>query len=410
MILSKVKLFINLTNLVSALILVCVLLTDNYRWHNIVYYVFFISYVIEFFLDKKWKKIVINKTFYYFLAILLFFSLALLVYPFEASHQYFRLLLERRYPLLGFSIVGIFGVNRFFKLRYFIASIVGVTVFAILYIIFLKVGLTNFLQNKNLFNFARSQYVNSHMEVNFYFNSAIIGIWYLISTYWNKLKKVYYSGFFMLSLFLILYALSISEGRSGFLFGLGVTVILTFFEFWRKKKKVAILFGICIPWIAVILISSHQRMEAHTIKTEPRLFLWESGLSVIKQSPLLGFGMTTAQVKFDEAREKFQTEEFRLYSADKEHLDCHNQYIQTTMEFGLIGFTLLLVIYFSPYFLVLKRRKKLALVFVLLVAYQSVFDMFTTGFFSSIFCLWLLFLLRTGKEIRKVENQKLLDV
>ncbi len=397
MIYNNLKTTINYINLLSSLFLVCVLVLKNYSIQNMAYFIFFGSYVVEFFTDKKWKNLLPDKKTVYFSVIFIFFLLALIYYPFDTSKHYFKLLIEKRYPLLGFSVVGILGVNHLYRLRYFILTIVVTSVALIIYILLFRVGITNFLTDPNLFNLARVQYVNTHMIVNFYFNSAIIGIWYLLSNYWNKINIVFKSGL-ILSLFLLLYALSISEGRTGFIFGLIVTIVLAFIELWKKKKRYGILFGFLIPWVAIILISSHKRMNYELIKTEPRYFLWEAGLSVVDQSPILGQGISGAQARFDVAREKYQTEDYKEQWIASKFLDCHNQYIQTTMEFGIIGLLILLYIYLSPYFLVLNRRKNLTLFVMSLVVFQSVFDMFITSHFGGILCLWLIFLLRTGKE------------
>jgi O-antigen ligase len=405
MIITKVKQFVNITNLFSGLLLVCVLAIDNFSLQENVYYAFFISYIMEFFLDKKWKTVAINKKTSYFFLLFLFFALALIYYPFDQPQPYFKLIIERRYPLLGFAFVGVFGLNPLYRLRYFISSVVVASVSIVIYLIFFRVGISQFFVDPNLFNLARSQYVNSHMIVNFYFNSSIIGIWYLLSTYWSRMYKLY-RPLLIFSLFLVLYSLSISEGRSGFLFGLLISAFLTFSELWNKKKKYGILVAIFIPWVAVMLISTHKRMEYDFIKSEPRIHLWEAGVSVIKEKPILGYGISSAQLHFDAAREIFQTSEYKVAWQHAKHLDSHNQYLQTWMEFGIVGILLLLIVYLSPYFLVIRRRKKLTLVFTFLVLFQSFFDMFATGFFSAIFCLWLVFLIRTGSDKKELDEEK----
>ena len=139
-------------------------------------------------------------------------------------------------------------------------------------------------------------------------------------------------------------------------------------------------------------------MTKESILNEPRFFLWQSGLHVVKESPLMGHGMSKAQVKYDSAREIYQTEDYKNQWKESKHLDSHNQYLQSWMEFGIIGLALVLYIYFAPYFLVSRKRKNLALFLLLLYSFQSFFDMFITGQFSAFFCLWMLFLLRTGTK------------
>lgn len=396
---EKLKKTINYINLLSALILTGTLLLDNYKIQNLLFGVFFSSYIIEFFTDKKWLNFSFDRKTIYFSGILLFFLLALAYYPIDLdkTQQYFKIVIERRYPLLGFSVVGIFGVNHLYRLRYFVITLVLTSASAIVYLLFFRVGILHFIQDSNLFNIARIQYVNTHMIMNFYLNSAVIGVWYLLSNYWTKINIPLRFGM-ILSVFVFLYILSISEGRSGFLFGLAAVLLLGFIELWEKKKKYAILFGALTPWIAIALIVTHPRMDYDKIKTEPRYFLWEAGLSVISQSPVLGHGISGAQTRFDAAREKYQTEEYKLNWIQSKHLDSHNQYIQTTMEFGIIGLSLLFFIFLSPCFLVINRRKRLTQFFIALAMFQSVFDMFATGFFSALFCLWLIFLIRTGKR------------
>lgn len=394
---SRLKLFVNLFNLLSCTFLVFILLIRNYELQEIGYFIFFISYIVEFFTDKKWKNFKFDKTKLFFLVLLLFFLLAFAYYPFDQSSIYFKTLIEKRYPLLGFSVVGFFGVNHLYKLRYFIVSVMVSALLAVLYIVFFKVGIQPFIADKNLFNLARTEFINTHMVVNFYLNSAIIGVWYLLSSYWKKLNVFVKFGL-MTSLILFLYILFISEGRTGFVFGLILTIVLVFIELWKLKKLLAILFVLLIPWFASTLISSNQRLSFELIKAEPRLFLWEAGWSVVKERPLTGHGISSAQLKFDAARELYQTEDYKNQWKESKLLDSHNQYLQAWMEFGVPGLLILLVIYLAPYFLVVRKRKKLVLLFMTLVMFQSFFDMFVTSHFSAIFCLWIVFLLCTGNK------------
>ena len=109
---DKAKKAINLFNLFSILFLMFTLVVRNYELQKFAYFLFFITYFIEIIIEKKWKNIQLTKRTVYFFSILFFFLLALAYYPFEESDRYFKLLIEKRYPLLGFSIVGIFGAGR----------------------------------------------------------------------------------------------------------------------------------------------------------------------------------------------------------------------------------------------------------------------------------------------------------
>ena len=137
---------------------------------------FFISYIVEFLVDMKWRQIQISATTWYFVGILLFFTMGFLYYPFEDSHTYFHNLTERRLALFGFAIIGIFGYNSLYKLSYFLHTIIISSTLLILYLIIYHIGLPEFLTNENrydLFTQARIAYVNSHMAFNLYLNIAL---------------------------------------------------------------------------------------------------------------------------------------------------------------------------------------------------------------------------------------------
>ena len=280
------KRFVNIFNLASCLFLVFTLAIRNYELQETAYFLFFGSYVAEIVTDKKWNKLQLTKTTIYFLLILIYFLLVFFYRPFEQSDHYFKFLIEKRYPLLGFSIVGFLGVNNLYKLKYFVNTIIITSISIIIYLVFFKVGISAFIGNTNLFNLSRNELVNSHMVFNFYLNSSIVGIWYLLSNNW-KTTHWLYKHFLILCIPIFILTLSISEGRTGFGVGLLVSVIIAFVELWKRKKTMGILFLFIIPWAVALLVSSHQRMTKESILNEPRFFLWQSGLHVVKESPLM---------------------------------------------------------------------------------------------------------------------------
>lgn len=396
----EIKRIINYINFFSLLLLAALLILKFTPLRLISFYVFFGSYVIEFITDKKWTNFKWDNKKTYFAIIILFFCLSLIHYPFEQDTKYYKLLMELRYPLLGFSIVGIFGLNHLFKLKYLIYTLVLTSVTAIIYTL-LKVNFHEFIHDTQAFNFTRTDYVNIHTYVNFYINSSILGIWYLLSNQWKE-TPLNQKVFLLSCIPVFLFILQISEGRSGFLFGLGMTSLLILYELWKYKKIFGFLFLLVIPIVGFIAIDKHQRMDPQGIKNDPRFFLWEASYNVAKEHPICGVGMSTAQVKFDAWRKVYQTKEFEDAWKDTVLIDSDNQYVQTWMEFGIVGIILLIIIYFLPLFLVDKQRRIITLFFILMFVFQSLFIVSITRHFAGIFCIWMLFLLdtQTKKERR----------
>jgi hypothetical protein len=97
---QKIVTVVHWFNLLAALFLTATMMFEfvDVPWGLLPQFLFFSSYIVEFFLDKKWKRVTLNKTHLYFLVMFGFFGLALVYYPFDST-TYFRVLLERRYAL-----------------------------------------------------------------------------------------------------------------------------------------------------------------------------------------------------------------------------------------------------------------------------------------------------------------------
>jgi len=358
---KQFKLVLNYITLLSAMYLTA---SQIFYYHiqKAGFFIFFSAYIIEIFVDKKWQCIKLDKKRVYFIVLAFFFILAIIYLPFENSKKYTYLLFEKRLSLLGFALVGFFGVNEKFKLNYFLNTFIISSVLTICYLLFIKIGFHQFISNPirlDLFMEQRNKYVNSHMLFDFYLNVSLIGIWYILTRSWSR--TIWWKiGLYIVSLTIILGTLSISEGRSGFLLAIILMLGFVFFEIWKKKKIVGIVIALLIPFLFISLASHHRRMSQNKIKSEPRIFLWQAAVSIIKENPVFGNGISDAQEKFDVARTKYQTEEFRLETKDFPHLDSHNQYLQTTMEFGVIGALVLLFLLISPIFLASFNKKLFA--------------------------------------------------
>lgn len=403
---KQFKIVLNYINLFSAMYLTA---TQIYYYHiqNAAFYLFFISYIVEIFVDKKWQNIQLDKKRIYFIVMAFFFMLAVIYLPFEQSRKYTHLLFEKRYSLIGFALVGFFGVNDKFRLNYLLNTFIISSVVAIGYLIFIKVGIHQFIsspQRVDIYVDFRNKFVNSHMLYDFYLNVSLIGIWYILTRSWDRTvwwKIVLYIGALMTTLG----GLAVSEGRSGFLIGIILVLSFVFFEIWKRKKIAGIVIAVLIPFVFIVLASHHKRMNENEIRKEPRIFLWKAAVSVVRENPILGNGISDAQEKFDVSRVKYQSEEFKLNWVKSPHLDCHDQYLQTTMEFGVLGLLILLFLYISPVFMASYNKRLFAFFLMFLCAYQSVFDMFVTGPFAAMFGIIMLMIFSIKNNIAATNTE-----
>jgi len=107
---------------------------------------------------------------------------------------------------------------------------------------------------------------------------------------------------------------------------------------------------------------SESTMEGYNGLTT-RLAQWESSLSIIKQSPLLGVGPGDVQ---DELQEVYKKNFLKYSYRDK--LNAHNQYFQTCLGLGLVGLSALLAGIFIPGIMAWKQVNVVCISFLVIFA------------------------------------------
>lgn len=172
----------------------------------------------------------------------------------------------------------------------------------------------------------------------------------------------------MLSILLSFVAIILAEVRGTYL-ALFITVVL--FCFMMAKEK---LIRIKARYIAIFLglfvslgIINHDRLEQRFIGVTSqefssiqsgnyntsigyRLQLWRSAVISISENPIFGYGRRTAHLRAQHAQEGIITPEAASFT------QYHNQYINTLMTHGLIGFIPLLLLFFIPFYAFWKQR------------------------------------------------------
>lgn len=385
------------------LLAISVTYISNYRD---VWYALTITFCVDFFYNKRYLSFKFNKIRIYYSVVFLFFCLFFIYQPFENSSTYSHLLLRNRICLSGLALCGFLGLNNKHKLSYYLNTIIISAVASIIYLVFFKIGFLSFWEAENkmaIFTPARIEFINNHMVYNVYMNLAIISIWYIVSNQYKMLQK-WKLGLYILSFIFIFGVLSISEGRSGFLMSLFIISCICLREVWKRNKYVTLIVIGILSIFVYNKVTHHQRISEEQIKGEPRLFLWETAKEVIMEAPILGRGANDAQEAFNKARTESLDETFKHFWQPTDFVDSHNQYIQTTMEFGIIGLCLLLFIYFSPYFFAEKRRKIFSFFVITILAFQSVFDMFITGQFVNLFMVCTFMILQCRDDISPKDN------
>ena len=93
-----------------------------------------------------------------------------------------------------------------------------------------------------------------------------------------------------------------------------------------------------------------------------RLLTWESAIDIIKEHPIVGVGTGDAR---DELTKKYNEKD--ILPIFKKYFNAHNQFLQTFLSIGVIGFILLLLTIVFPFLQSIKNRDLVLFVFTLLI-------------------------------------------
>lgn len=360
-------------------------------------YLFGVTWLIEIVIEKRWNSVKPSIDWIFYGLMIILFCMGFIYYPWDGT-VYFHHHMEQRIPLMVIGLVGIFGLNNRYSRSLIINTMVITSVCAILFLLF-KTGWHNVLFSPDRISMVseiRIQCISSHMVFNFFLNSTLIGMWYLLFHAESK-PALWQKIVYPLTAMLIFCALLLSEGRTGFFIGLAIMGAMIVIEVYRWNKWAGRGISVCALGLLFALSALHPRMTPGMLSHDLRYAYWRSAFELIDKKPVLGYGISHAQEEFDKVNMKYATEDERYHWSvvNRYYVDCHNQFIQSTLEFGIFGFLLVLGIYLSPLYICWgKREWWLAFFFTLISVWQSLFDMFLTGQFVLIYGILFLMTLR----------------
>jgi O-antigen ligase len=330
---------------------------------------------VEVIIKQQWKTVSLNKYTSYFLVMLFLFTLSFIYFPFEHPYPDFKLQLEHRLSLLGFGLIGLAGVFSRINLKVIYYSIIASGLLVIAFIASVKFGSLILHGQQLSIVDIRQMYVNYHMGFDFSLNMGLTACGFLFIKNFRT-KGIKQKIFLLLSFCLLFFVLLISEGRSGFIASILIVAFFILYFLCVYCRKFFWITCALMPVLAFYMIRSHSRMDFERIENEPREYLFANACTLIKEKPILGYGMQGAQYYIDSVRyHRHQTDStFLNMWHQNEMVDSHNQYIQITVEYGLLGLLILLVLFVVPVFLVSGEYKLFMMCFIFLIGFQSLFD------------------------------------
>lgn len=146
-------------------------------------------------------------------------------------------------------------------------------------------------------------------------------------------------------------------------------------------------------------ISSDDYDKNSNESTTERLLVYQSALSIIKENVLFGVGTGDAN---DELLKTYKANQYTVVLENR--LNAHNQYLQTFIALGLIGFIVLIGMLFFPLYLAIKQRNILYALLLLLICFnllaESMFERQAGVVFYAFFNGLFFFYMFTEKQFK----------
>jgi len=230
----------------------------------------------------------------------------------------------------------------------------------------------------------------------------------------NSKTKILAILFFLI----LLYVLFLTKSRGAIIGLIALFSFLSFAWTWKKNKKLVIIPILCFIFIISLLFLSQtnvqksaepevslpfwDRIQSLTNLEEAgqyRLMHWQASLDLIRQEPILGYGIATQRFNFP----KYYQPEFAIYEKPNIYLDyAHNDILDILLSAGVLGFVsyLLLIGYVFvigwKYFL--KKSEKSDSQIIVLTLMAGLFGylvsiLFSFHVMSTLFYFWVFIVL-----------------
>ena len=339
------------------------------------FYIYAATTALDFFYNKRWQGVQpLARYRLLFIPMILFYLCIWIWHPFEETNMpLFKYTAENRLPFLIFGLMGLFTfLNPRFKPQQLAVSMSLTGIIVTLWILFAGTDLAynmprDIEEYQKVFMTCRVANFGSHMTFNLFLNTTLVLLIYSFLHAKNRLWIALYS-LLLISIYVILLT---SEGRTGFVTANVLMSLLICYKIWKFNKYMfAPVVVICIV-AGLFLINNQTRFKQLDVNTNARRFIWKTALHVIGEKPLLGYGVSDgrkAYVDYSVTDEDFCQYYFRGFREERPEEELyvhhpHNMLLNSTIEFGIVGFLLFLSLFIMPFF-TLKGESRIYVVLI----------------------------------------------
>lgn len=209
----------------------------------------------------------------------------------------------------------------------------------------------------------------------------IISILIVLETFFENAISNFKKGLLGIAVLVFIAAIYLLSARAGILAGVLILPAYGTFRFYRRIPKLIFLLALVSVIFVLITVArknvrvkySIENLSAQpidsTLKTDPRLLIWQSAIGVIRKNLILGVGTGDATNSL--------TEEFlaRGYvTGFYDNLNAHNQFLEILLENGFIGLIMFLSIFGYMMHIAVSQRNLLLGLFIVSIIIFFLFE------------------------------------
>ncbi len=263
---------------------------------------------------------------------------------------------------------------------FIIASIIAILVFIILFIQSGNIHrLINSLEKYNLFAVIRWYNVINSQHPTYISLSFLFSIILIIHSY-NKEDKCFFIVLKLIGILVILIAIFLLNSRAILLSTFFVFIYYTI-KFLAEHKRIYIYISLILllSVFSYIIVNSrfHKNIEQieqgvsteNYEKVDIRISLWKDAYIMWKEKPLFGYGIGDAKIKLIDVHKNRD-----IKIAFKERYNCHNQFLETATQTGVVGLIVLLLVFAIPFYQAIKKKQELLFLFLSICFINFLFE------------------------------------
>ncbi|WP_025665430.1 O-antigen ligase family protein [Aquimarina megaterium] len=198
----------------------------------------------------------------------------------------------------------------------------------------------------------------------YYMMFLIFNTFFLLEEFLNTVSKRRKVGIISIVLVFLIPILFL-QSRTGMVSFLVILLIYLSINLKKIKKRylITIFVFICISLSIVYYFDFLSRFLEASSSMQERMMIWSGWWNSYKENPIFGYGTGDAQNALDYGNYLLGNNFFIFYE-----YNSHNQYLDSLLRFGLIGFGILVVILIKGYRIAFKQTNNLLLIFLILVS------------------------------------------